>query len=270
MLTTPIRSQARLRVYVFLLLPLFVNAPSTQGQAAPPTLPEALHGFKLGITVDQAREIATKLAYSCQWKRDRWQTEKVPCVDVSLNDYPLRPAVNIPSSTLLIESPEGFQIHLVFIDGSLTYISSQLDKLSAKDAAEFDENIVRKIGKPAVKYMVSDRQDTWRSIWIGKIRLSYQNKPDPTSQDSGIHRMVSVELVSYPQWFELMQHAVRQDPSVASGQDSTEKILLGIREAWGDARLKEPKVPREEIHRTNPEMLAPHMTLAFQLRTVTP
>lgn len=243
--TTPICSQARLRIYVFLLLPLFVTAPSTQGQAAPPTLPEALHGFKLGITVDQARAIATKLAYSCKWKRDRWQTEKVPCMEVSLNDYPLRPAVNIPSSTLLVESPEGFQIHLIFINGSLTFISSELDKLNARDAAEFDGNIVREIGKPAVKYMVSDRQDTWRSIWIGKVRLAYQNKPDPTSHDAGMHRMVSVELVSYPQWLELIEHAIRQDPTVAYGQDSAEEILFGTREAWGDARLEEPRVPRE-------------------------
>lgn len=225
-------------MWAVLLIPAMASARfNEQEHAITSTLPQTLHGFKLGISVDEARKIATKLGYSCKWKRKTWNTEKAPCADVKFNDFRLRPGITLPSSMLLVDLPEGFQIQLVFVNGSLTYIMSELDKLTAKEAEAFDKDIVAKLGEPAVKYMVSDRQATWRSIWMnGPVRLAYQNKGGG---------MLSLELVSYPQWVELRTNAVNQDPTIQYGSASAQDILSAMAEDWGDGRSEAPKLPRE-------------------------
>jgi hypothetical protein len=77
------------------------------------------------------------------------------------------------------------------------------------------------------------------------VRIAYQNKPDPTSHDSGIHRFVAVELVSYPQWLGLLTNAVNQDPTIPYTAESTQDFLSAIHGAWGDARSEESTLPRE-------------------------
>jgi hypothetical protein len=172
--------------------------------SSPGHLPTKLLGFQLGMSVAEAL---------------RW--------DAGLeNVYPSKsqPAVADPAAVLSKKSTEGFWDELIFSNGRLVYILSEVSGISPEDAGAFDLNTLNQLGKPSVNVYQGPRKENW--VWIdGDDRIRYQHSSDGPIGKTGQPSRMQLELAAYPEYVA----------DITTGGHRTDSLSLRVTlHDWGD------------------------------------
>ena len=134
-----------------------------------------------------------------------------------------------------VEMPDGFFCDLIFDEGRLTEVFSEMGDISPSDASEFDRNTKLQLG-PTFKKLPEKNtsQNDW--VWVdGDVRARYTNR-----RHIGGGRIVELKLIAYP-------NAIRdwkKGPLMpGSNAWSSEVNLEQYRRDWGDGELIENSLP---------------------------
>jgi len=135
-----------------------------------------------------------------------------------------RPPVDEPRAWLCKKTAEGFFDELVFSNGRLVYIVSEVGGISPEDANSFDLNTLNQLGKPNVNVYSGPKKENW--VWIdGDVRIHYRHSSGGLIGKTGQPSQIRLEIAAYPEYVA----------DITAGGHRTGSVALRMTlNDWGD------------------------------------